>query len=355
MATTVPVPNHVVRVIEEFRTVELAALRRSRRPMPSRLSPIVISVVKNEFDRLAEFLCHYRSLGIERFAFIDNGSTDGTLEYLAAQPDVDLYARTGSFDWMLKQGWVSRVIDGYGYDRWYVYADADEHIVFDGCPAMAFPDLTDRMEILGLRRVRGFLIDMYADGRLIDGHYDAGKPLLDAFPWFDRDSYTEARYPEIISVKGGPRRRVFGPADARFNPEMTKYPLFKTSPGEFMVNPHHLWPWDENFLSPRFLGILHFKFLPGILDRIRDAIARKNYWDDSFEYRCYLSIMEAKPDISLWNEHSERFEGAAQLVENGMIAAIDWGARSTSVDVMRTAYRRQRERHLAGAGAGLCG
>jgi hypothetical protein len=317
-------PQYLHIVLEEFRDSVLELVTRSRFPMPDRLSPIAISVIKNEGDRLADFLRHYRSRGIQRFVFIDNGSLDGSINFLAAQPDVDLYSRPGKFNWMLKQGWINRIVERYGYDRWYLYADADEHIVYDGCEAHAFHEMTARMEQLGLARIRGFMIDMYADGPLLDSVYSSGGRLLEAYPWFDRDTYREAKTMEIISMKGGPRKRVFGANDAAFYPELTKYPLFKINPGEYMVNPHHIWPWDKNFSSARFLGILHFKFLPGLIDRIRTAVAHGNYWEGSLEYRRYLRTIEQNPDVELHCASSERLADVNQLVSLGLVASIDW-------------------------------
>ena len=97
----------------------------SVRDLPPPDSPLVISVVKNEIDRMHDFLWHYRGAGIERFMFVDNVSTDGTLEYLDAQPDVDVYRRRGPFDWRLKQGWINKIIEIYGCNQWYIYVDAD--------------------------------------------------------------------------------------------------------------------------------------------------------------------------------------------------------------------------------------
>ena len=44
--------------------------------------------VRNEALRLPSTLRHHRTLGVDRFFVLDNGSTDGTLDYLAGEPDV---------------------------------------------------------------------------------------------------------------------------------------------------------------------------------------------------------------------------------------------------------------------------
>ena len=43
-------------------------------------APIVTLCVKNDIKRLKMLVDHYRSLGVTKFAILDNGSTDGTFE-----------------------------------------------------------------------------------------------------------------------------------------------------------------------------------------------------------------------------------------------------------------------------------
>ncbi len=287
--------------------------------------PVVISVVKNEHDRVGDFLRHYRECGIERFFFIDNGSTDGTVEYLCSQADCRVHRIAGPFEWRRKQGWIMSAIDmiGRGRDSWYVYVDADEHIVFDGMERSSFGDLTRRMPARGLTRVRGMLVDMYREGTLLNSSYRPGERLIDSYPFFDGSGYREAVFRQIVSRKGGPRQRVFGPADADFRPELTKYPLFKLSGHDVFANPHHIWPYEDNFSSPCYLGILHFKFLPDTISRIAESIKAENYWGGSLEYKCYHKVLSAEPDLSLWSGQSVRYDSVLQLIEHGLIERLE--------------------------------
>ena len=69
--------------------------------------PILFSTVRNEALRLPWFLKHYRDLGVVHFLFVDNGSTDGTGDYLGGHPDVSVWRTEASYkasrfgvDWM---------------------------------------------------------------------------------------------------------------------------------------------------------------------------------------------------------------------------------------------------------------
>lgn len=327
MSITLDFPEYVRQVFVESSEVNLVRLSAARDDAPC-ADPILISVVKNELDRLPELLAHYRWLDVERFVILDNGSTDGSIEYLSAQPDVDLYAVDRRFVWPYKQGWINRVIAEYGYDHWYIYVDADEHIVFDQAGAFGFNDLIAMAERLGICRVRGMLIDMYAAGPLLEYQWKTGSSLIQTYPLFDSDSYVEQNFKEIISRKGGPRRRRFKDADGAFNPEMSKYPLFKLQPGELFANPHHIYPYARNMESKCYLGMLHFKFLPGFIDRVHKAIQEKTYWDGSSEYRRYLDKLTENPNLSLEYEGSRAYRSPRDFIDCQLIESIDWSGAS---------------------------
>ncbi|MDT2019454.1 glycosyltransferase family 2 protein [Methylocella sp. CPCC 101449] len=312
-------PDYVVTVMQEYMTVTFETLKVSSGHSGTD-NPIVISVVRNENERLPDFLQHYRQAGIEKFVFLDNGSKDGTPEYLAAQPDVDLYRCPRPFNWMKKHGWINLLVTMYGRNRWFIYADGDEHLVFDGIEnGRTFADISRIMDGKKIRRVRGFLLDMYADGPLLKSDYKRGERLIEAYSLFDSVGYKEEKYKEIISRKGGPRQRAFSKADQNFRPEMTKYPMFRLEGHDVFANPHHIWPYQDNFKSDCYFGILHFKFLPDVIHRIEAAISEKNYWGDSIEYKCYHKILTDAPNLSLRNQDSAVFKNADILIDKGLI------------------------------------
>lgn len=318
-------PAYVCEVLAEHGRAAFKVLRDPVKRTRSRHSePVVISVVKNEFDRLADFFQHYRALGTEQFFFIDNGSTDGTVEYLCQQSDCFVRQINEPFDWRKKHGWITLAIDmiGRGRDEWYVFVDADEHLAFDGSEKRSIGELCRRMEKAGIRRVRGMLVDMYRDGPLLGSTYKPGTRLIEAYPFFDGSGYDEKKFREIMSRKGGPRQRVFGPADANFRPEMSKYPIFKLANYDVFANPHHIWPYEENFHSPCYLGLLHYKFLPDTLKRIEAAVREENYWGGSIEYKCYKKILSQNQTLSLMGPSSVRYESSASFLAAKLIAPL---------------------------------
>jgi hypothetical protein len=320
-------PDSVQWALAEAARVELRPLGAARRPHDPR-TPLLLAVVRDEAAGIPEFLAHYRGLGVTRFALVDNGSEDATPRLLAAEPDVDLYSVRRPFPG--KQGWVNALIARYGYDRWYLHVDADEHLVFDGARGhghrgRGLAELVGFAEARGLRRLRGMLVDMYAPGPLLapPGH---GR-LAERFRLYDGDGYTEALRLGRISRRGGPRRRAFAAGDGGFDPELTKYPLFHIRAGEVAACAHELYPWADNYASDCFLALLHYKFGPGFLAKAERARAERNYWRESLEYRRYLEALAGDPGLGLAYPGSRRYRTPADLVAAGLIAPIPWAGR----------------------------
>jgi hypothetical protein len=318
-------PRFVRDVAEEARTVRLEPVRLL--PRPARDAVVLLSVVRNEAGVLGDFLAHYRRLGVDRFVVLDNASTDGTAELLEAEPDVDLHLVRRQFLPPVKQGWINRAIAQYGHDRWYAYADADEHLVYDGCAARGLPELIAHAARAGLRRVRGMLVDMYAEGPLLRPG-PRTLPLAQAFPLFDSDSYRETLCKQRVSRHGGPRWRRFWRQG--ISPELTKYPLFHIRPGEIFDNPHHLYPYRENFDSPCLLAILHYKFNENLPRKIRDAVRNEQYFDASAEYKHYDRVLATDRRLELSYPGSRRYRAPADLLACRLIEPIAWERRAPS-------------------------
>ena len=69
--------------------------------------PILLFLtMRNERVRLPYFLEYYRKLGVDHFLIVDNGSDDGTREYLAEQPDVSLWTTAAGLQADRASGWT---------------------------------------------------------------------------------------------------------------------------------------------------------------------------------------------------------------------------------------------------------
>jgi glycosyltransferase involved in cell wall biosynthesis len=302
---------------------KLLSVSSSGDPVPSTTNPIVISVVRNEMAIIGEYFEHYRNAGIRRFVIVDNGSTDGTLDFVSAQPDADVYSQVDLFSTIRKQAWINQIILRYGYARWYLIADADEHVVFDGIERHGFSDIVMRLETQHCRAGRGMLIDMYND-RPLNQLSPPHASLRREHRFFDPGPYIEVLRPEMISCRGGVRRRMFSGLSPDFDPELTKYPLLKLEPGEFVASPHHIWPPSPHLADPRIFGILHYKFTNSLSDKVIDAVARGQYWNHSAEYVVYEAAFARDAGLVLKVGESTEYVDSGTMCSLGLIQKVAW-------------------------------
>jgi hypothetical protein len=124
------------------------------RPLAADDVPLVF-VIRDEIKLAPAFLDHYRRLGVTRFICVDDQSTDGTQEFLAAQADTDLWTSSLRFkDARRGRVWREHLFRHYGHDRWYLNVDSDEFLFYENCETTPLPALFRSLEAVGQKRIR---------------------------------------------------------------------------------------------------------------------------------------------------------------------------------------------------------
>ncbi len=321
---------------------------------------------RNEALRLPAFLRHYRGLGVDRFVIVDNNSSDGSTEYLADQPDVQLFCTTSRYQ-EARSGidWLNALLRAFGTGAWCVTVDIDELLVYPGSERTSLRELTDYLDRRGCEALSCLLLDLYPGGRLNDCTYRAGDDMLAAAHYFDPDPYERSPVdlcPGVV-IRGGMRARVFYPefqtrsvqrkvydalldraargapalretpwlrARRRRNPPcLTKVPLIRWNERSEYINSIH-WV-SQKVVAPETGALLHFKFLHDFHARAVQEATRGEYYDEASEYRTYVRTFNENRDMSLTYEGSTRFEGTTQLVRLGIMSDTEaWAdARTT--------------------------
>ncbi len=273
-------------------------------------------VVRDEAVRLPSVLAHHRALGVDRFIVVDDGSTDGTVAYLEAQPDVRLVqaeyryaARHRGVDWL------NHILDAFCDGHWTLTLDADELFVFPSCEHVGLKALCGHLDRHGARAVMSLMIDMYGSGDVTEAVHPPTAPLLQTCPWFDPGPYHAVRagpFPHV-QFSGGPRARLFdfSPYQPR-PPVLTKAPLVRWEKGtRYLLSTHAITPTP---LYPMLAALLHFKFLSDFPERVARAVAEGQYYGGSQEYRAYKDLLDRGAGLRLRDERSVRYAGTQQLI-----------------------------------------
>jgi hypothetical protein len=316
------------------------------------------SVCRNERLRLPAFLSHYRGLGVDEFFIIDNDSSDGSTDYLAAQPDVHLFRTTNRFS-EAKYGtqWLNAVLAEFGVGFWCVTVDIDELLVYPGSEHAALRALTAHFDRHGYEALCCLLLDLYPARPLDECPYAPGDDLIDAAPFFDATPYRTAPvdFCPGFMVMGGMRERVFHPDFrdrglstkiyagvfnrlARYAPILreTRWMRAHSPPSSPYLTKVPLVRWDEKSrylktnhgVSPKLVApdtgvLLHFKFLHDFHARAVREAERGEHYNRASEYQRYAETLSRDPQMTFMCDASVRFEGTSQLVRLGLMQETD--------------------------------
>lgn len=269
---------------------------------------IMICCVRNDANRIKKVLEHHRKIGIKYMVFVDNMSDDGTWEWLLEQ-DADIFQVDEKYHAGRKAAWVRKIQDIYGYNRWYLIVDSDELFTFVGEESHDIHELTTYAERNGYQRIKSMLLDMYTDHEAYRNHLPVSD-FADEYVYFDSDTYYEARDCRGEMIRGGPRPRVFQYGKGYDNP-LTKYPLIYAK-REDVWGDHTPVPFKKNFGCPLISVLRHYKFMNGDMEKYREAVANGNYYDNSIEYRSYIS---AESGLTFLCKQSEKYVTSESLLK----------------------------------------
>jgi glycosyltransferase involved in cell wall biosynthesis len=289
--------------------------------------------VRNEGARLPYFLAHHRRLGVRHFFIVDNGSDDGSADWLAGEADVSLWHASGSYrDSRFGMDWLGALLLRHGPGHWCLTLDADEILIYPDWQARDLRELTAWLDARGVPAFAAMMLDLYPKGPLSTVRYQPGQDPALALPFFDPGPYDRVVQPRYgqTDIRGGVRRRVFFADAPNQAPHLHKLPLVKWQRQFAYLSSTHI-------ALPRRLNrgfsdaglptgvLLHTKFLPEVLEKSAEEKTRHQHFTHVEQYGSYYDLILSDP--GLWSDGSQRYEGWQQLHALHLMQGGDWLAR----------------------------
>lgn len=273
------------------------------------------TTIFNGVEYVEWFLTYYRNLGVNHFFFCDNGSTDGTFEYLKDQPDVSLFQNKGSFSASAcGVFWVNHLMRRFGVGHWCMHLDMDEALVFPGQDqGRTLRDFTDYMDANGFQATVGPMIDIFpdfSDAENGDDPFESSKYIDIDYIWMKNE------LPPYYFIKGGMRSRLTGQSLL-----MTKSPLVKMYKDfAYIANNHQ---HTHVPIADVTTAVLHYKFIGKYMERFLEAVERGEHFQGARFYRLLSNSVkrETSSDSQLATKGPQIIEYAnpSQLVELGIL------------------------------------
>lgn len=290
---------------------------------------ILFSSIRNEMHRIDHFYNYYKSLGVDHFIFVDNGSTDGFLQWSKKKADVSVwYTQKGYRKAGYGVYWCNYLLRKYGTGRFCVTVDPDEFLVYPHIATRSLKDLGNHLKEIGQPCMGAIMIDAYSRSPVADTEMGPEDNPFDLCPYFDRDGYVQKQnYMSGTFIQGGPRLRIFNKTTPKEAPALNKIPLvWWKKHYRYQSSSHDMWPWSLNRMAvkagiPLSGCLFHFKFVSSLRDKVEEEMNRRQHYGGSREYKRYREYLEN----SLYLDGvSVKYEDDEQLIKLGLMNSGEW-------------------------------
>lgn len=305
----------------------LRHLHGPRRLDAPKAEVLAIVLVRDGSYYMDVFFEHYRRLGVQHFAFIDNGSSDDTLARLSAEPGVIIdqcALPLAGYEDLIRQ----YPANTYGQDRWCLYVDMDELFDFEGSDVLDLSGLTTYLDAQGATAMMAQMLEMFPKAPLRETATLSYSKSVDAFRYFDISHVQKFDYHsadiefsalltdntvpdgDFTFCFGGVRGKVFGE-----NCCLTKHPLVFNGP-DVTPAPHpHL---SMGVRCGDITGLIkHYKFAGNTA--ARDAASMQSGDLAHGEDAARASVLVQTPDVSLFSVDARPWNRVELLIRAGFL------------------------------------
>jgi hypothetical protein len=309
---------------------------------------VVVCLVRDGRPYVRSFVEHYLSLGAKHIFFLDNGSTDGTVETLKNYDNTTVLRSKLPFKeykFLMRQ----YLIDRFGRkDRWCLCVDIDELFDYPYSDVVGLNSFLGYLSSNSYTAVAAQMLDMFPEEPLSgrEGLLE-DEPLKELLRFYDISNFTRTSIKERLSLRnntlesddieffsGGIRGAIFG---AR--PHLTKHPLVlldgRVKPMEGLSLDSDHWVTNAKIADISCV-LFHYKFLDGFFQKqAAQAVREGQYYNASARYKRYLEVLDRKPTLKMKRESARELKGVNDLVENGFLVV--------SEEYMMMVYEQEEE------------
>jgi regulator of replication initiation timing len=315
---------------------------------------IVLCLVRNGRPYVRSFVEHYRDLGVKHLFFLDNGSTDGTVEALRNYENVTVLRTRLPFK-EYQMSMKRYLFERFGRERWSLYVDIDE--LFD----YPYSDIVSLRSLLGYLNQGSYtavvaqMLDMFPEKPLSDTTTPVEDETLKGVRFYDTSNVRARSYwdyplicgsgnalanDDIKVLRGGVQATLFG---ERLPVPLTKHPLvFLNGRTKPMDGSSHAV--SEARVADLTCVLFHYKLLDHLYGQLRRAVQEENYMKDSAKHKRYLEILERTSSLRIRRDTSRRLDNVNELVENGfLVVSEDYASWVDREDRITNVYAPHNE------------
>src|SRR5215207_11105635 len=284
---------------------------------------VVVCLVRDGRPYVKSFVEHYLSLGAKHIFFLDNDSTDGTVEALKGYENVTVL-RTAlpykEYKYLFKQYLIER----FGKKgRWCLCVDIDELFDYPYSDVVSLGSLLRYLNERSYTAVVAQMLDMFPEEPLSER---AGN-LLDE-PLKERHRFYNISNIQTKGIKEHGRNNIYESDDIEYFLGGIRSTLFGTKAYltrfALMFSDGRVKPFagsghrvDNARVADLTCVYLHYKFLDEHFHKkVASAVREENYPYNSSQYKKYLEVLEKNPGLLVKGEGARELRSVNDLVEN---------------------------------------
>jgi Glycosyl transferase family 2 len=290
---------------------------------------VVLVLLRNGKPYLKPFVEHYFALGAKHIVFLDNGSTDGTVEALQAYDDPNITVLRSrlpykKYNVTMKQYLVER----FGRGRWTLNPDMDELFEYPYSDVVSLKALLGYLNEHSYTAVVTYMLDMFP-ATLLPAEGSEQEDLKELNRFYDISGVRTREYGEVGDIgnvvsneqievlQGGVMERVFGTS-----PLLTKHPLVFL---DDQVRPHDLSDhWVGNARIADFTALfLHYKLSSSLYNSVRKEMEERRYYNRWGKYDRIHKVLEEAPSLLMKNETSRELNSVNELVGTRFVSVSE--------------------------------
>ena len=311
---------------------------------------VVLVLLRNGRPYIKPFIEHYFSLGVKHIVFLDNGSTDGTVEALQNYENVTVLRSRLPFkkyNITLKQYLVER----FGRGRWTLNADIDELFEYPYSDVVSLKALLRYLNDNFYTAVVTYMLDMFPETLLsADSPATDYESLKELHRFYDISDVRTLDYSQVGDIgnvvanewieilQGGVMQRVFGTS-----PLLTKHPLIFL---DDRLTPHDLSDhWVGNARIADFTALfLHYKLSANLYGLVRREIEERRYNNLHGKYDKIHKVLAEAPSLLMRNDTSRELKSVNELVGTRFVSVSKRYMRFVENEAQRNGHYSEESR-----------
>ncbi len=285
---------------------------------------VVLVLVRNGRTYVETFVEHYTSLGAKHLVFLDNGSTDGTVEALQRYENVTVLRTEVPYKFY-NVAMKRYLIERFGRERWTLSLDIDELFDYPYSDVVSLKAFLGYLNDNSYTAVVCYMLDLFS-AEPLSGEQKGEKSFKERQRFYDlsqirTQSYedigdigNEVSNEEIMILKGGVQKRIFS-----ISPLLTKHPLVFL---DDEIRPMDLSDhWAGKARVADITGILlHYKLSASLYDLVRREMEERRYISRHGKYDKYFEVLEEDPDLLMVDEASKKLTSVNDLVGSRIVS-----------------------------------